>query len=257
MNISALSGHILFRGCILYIKSLSGGIMVKPEAKERIYLLVIIFSLLMCSAMIITMLSGEKPGITDEHVPVVRNIKDTENSYSKEVGSGDVNQPVTDADEKTQTSDLMPSASGKISISQDRINEKLEDFLPSGFPLKNCSINITDGMLQLEGETHREELIEYMQKKDKEGGLKYSAILMLLPEKLDIEAIFTVKNGTSGSAELKPQGFVLANREIGIDILPAKMIESLSKAVNKVISTAGEGYRFFALENGCVILEKI
>ena len=113
-------------------------------------------------------------------------------------------------------------------------------------------------MLSLKGETHTEELIQYLRSKDRNGGLsKYSAVLMFLPEKLDVEVVFAVQKGTSGKNELKIHKLVLADREIGVDLLPASMLESLSKAVVKAISNIREGYEFSSLENGAVILNKI
>lgn len=231
---------------------------MKPEAKERIYLLVIIFSLLMCSAMIVTMLSGEKPEIADRHVPVVRNIKDTGNMQTENEASDDGIQSETDLTEGEKKTDAALNVGGQISVTEDYINDKLEDFLPSGFPLKNGFADISNSMLSLKGETHTEELIQYLRSKDKNGGLsKYSAVLMFLPEKMDIEVVFAVQKGTSGKNELKIHKLVLADREIGVDLLPASMLESLSKAVVKAISNIGEGYEFSSLENGAVILNKI
>lgn len=231
---------------------------MKPEAKERIYLLVIIFSLLMCSAMIVTMLSGEKPETADRHVPVVRNIKETGNMQTEDGESDDRLQSATDLTEGEKNTDAALSVGGQISVTEDHINDKLEDFLPSGFPLKNGFVNISDGMLSLKGEANTEELIQYIRSKDKSGGFnKYSVVLMVMPEKFDIEVVFALKKGTSGKNELKTHKLVLADREIGVELLPASMIESLSKAVGKAISNIGEGYEFSSLENGAVILNKI
>ncbi len=218
---------------------------MRPEVKERVYLLVIIFSFFMCGAMIITMLSGQKPEQIEEHIPVVRNIKDTENIETIESDKTDVSQ----SNDK--------SAYNQIEITEEYINDRLLELLPSGFPLKNGSVSICDGMMILEGKADKEELVNYLQKKDNSGGVKYSVALLFLPEELAVEAVFGVNRGSGGSAELVTRSFVLSGKEIGADMLPANMSESISKAVNRAIRSIDEGYRLSGLKNGAVLLEKI
>lgn len=219
---------------------------MRPEVKERVYLLVIIFSFLMCGAMIITMLSGNRPEQIEEHIPVVRNIKDTEDVES------------VDSSDKTDFSQSNnKSAYNQMEITEEYINDRLMDLLPSGFPLKNGAVRICDGMMILEGKTEKQELIDYLQKKDNSGGVKYSVALLFLPDELALEAVFGVNRGSGGSTELVTRSFALSGKEIGADMLPANMSEGISKAVNKVIRSINEDYRLSGLKNGAVLLEKI
>ena len=52
---------------------------MKADVKERVYLLIIIFCVVMCAAMIVTMITGGVADRGEEHIPVNREIKvDTE-----------------------------------------------------------------------------------------------------------------------------------------------------------------------------------
>jgi len=118
---------------------------LKPEIKERVYLLIIIFCMFMCAAMVLTMITGGVKNGDETHVPVSRPIisdADTTDQNGEVVQNQDANQQDTSTspDDKDQGNVLSPNddgivqTEGQIAITEDFINEQWGRFLPSDFP---------------------------------------------------------------------------------------------------------------------------
>ena len=229
---------------------------MKPEVKERVYLLVIVFSMFMCGAMIITMLSGAKPVDAEEHIPVVRDIIQTEADDNLSVQNDHTDDAGTN-EQVAKDSDIVSVVDGQIGITEEYLNNKLEDILPSGFPLENTSVDIDVNGVTVKGDIKRDDLANYLKKGDKYD--KYSLILLLLPDVFDIEAVFMIEKGNSenNGAVISSDGISISGKKIDHESIPFEFTDIISGAVNKIIKECGDIYRFSGLEDGILLLEKI
>ena len=234
---------------------------MKPEVKERIYLLVIIFSVFMCSAMVITMLTGAKPENADVHIPVVRELLQSGVSQQDDMqysgGSIDY-QEKNDGDGKVSTdSDIVSVTDGQLGITEEYLSNKLEGILPSGFPLDNTAVNIDENGVSVRGEIERDSIAHYLKKVDKYD--KYAVILLLLPETFDIEISFALEQGSPDgkSVAISSDSISISGKTIDPSYIPKEMTDLISKAVNAVIKEYSGLYRFSGLEDGILLMEKI
>lgn len=228
---------------------------MKPEVKERIYLLVIVFSVFMCGAMIITMLSGTSPGDAEEHIPAVRDT--VENSISQQEDNADKTGNSDVGNKSATDSDIVSVTEGQLGITEEYLNRKLEDILPSGFPLDNTSVDIDVSGVTVKGEIIKDDLAIYLKQADKYD--KYSLILLLLPDSFDIEASFCVEKdaGASKGAVISSDGISISGKKVDPSSIPVEISDIVSRAVNAVIKECGDLYRFAGLEDGILLLEKI
>lgn len=243
---------------------------MKAEIKERVYLLIIIFCMFMCGAMVITMLTGEKPGENDEHVPAMREIivpqsdEDAggvaDNKDSTEADSNgpqdDKNTVINQSTEKNNGDAAADNS--QLAITEDFINGKLEDFLPSGFPLEKPRIDIdADGIITIKGKALRDELKKYLTESGNELSFKYSITLLMLPAEFDVEAAISVGEGKDGTLDIKPYSLSLSGNEVPADAFPKKITESISKTVNNVVTGIGDMFIFSGFEDGAILFEKV
>ncbi|MBQ2864920.1 MAG: hypothetical protein IJE90_00175 [Clostridia bacterium] len=233
---------------------------MKPEVKERVYLLIIIFSVFMCSAMIITMVSGTGMSEAEEHIPVLRDSMGTVDKVSDtdltdvQNNGGETNDT---EDSVSKDNNTASAQDGQLAVTEEYINERLEEHLPSGFPLKNTAILINDGGISVSGVIKKDELQSYLQNLDRNTTLKYSVALVFLPAEFDISAAFLVDKGEDGKVVIRSDGLTVAGKNIGADSVPDQIVNIISKAVNGTIGKVGEQYRFSGIESGVMLFEKI
>ena len=240
---------------------------MKPEIKERVYLLIIIFCMFMCTAMVLTMITGGVKNGDETHVPVSRPIisdVDTTDKNGEAVQNQDANQQDASLspDDKSQGDVLNPNGDGiiqtegQIAITEDFINEQWGRFLPSDFPLKNPELRISaDGIITVSGRVSKDELRAYLKDIGVKLGLRYSLALLLLPGNFDIEASLSVSEGSDGQLVIAPYSLYLSGKKIPISIFPRQITEILSNAVNGVISSIGGVFRFSGFEDGALLFQ--
>ena len=245
---------------------------MKAVIKERIYLLIIIFCVVMCGAMIVTMISGGAAEKGVEHIPVIREIKsdeqadngenETNNESSKQNNAEDSKESVKNGEEDTSNAKTptehhgINETSGQIAITEDFVNEQLGRFLPPAFPVKSTVVDIgADGIVTLSGMVNRDKLKGYLKDLGVDLGLKYSVALLMLPKEFDAEVELIVKeSGDKLTVDL--YSAELDAKNIPVSLFPGKVADVLSDAVNKMISSVDEVFEFYGFEDGAILFQK-
>ena len=104
---------------------------MKAVVKERIYLLIIIFCVVMCGAMIVTMVTGGVAEEGVEHVPVIREIKVDEQGDDGVKEANDENSKHSNAEEPKESAQngAEGTSDSKNTPQHEGINETNGDFL--------------------------------------------------------------------------------------------------------------------------------
>ena len=247
---------------------------MKADVKERVYLLIIIFCVVMCAAMIVTMITGGVADRGEEHIPVNREIKvDTEqesdldetinnnssvqdsNSNETQINKPSADDPKTDA--SSQEEQTSAETSSQVAITEEYVNEQLGRFLPSAFPVQTPSVDIgADGVVTLNGRVNRDKLKNYLKDLGVDLTLKYSVALLMLPKEFDAEVSLLLKEGENNKFSVQLKSATLDEKDVTISLFPQKVTDVLSNAVNGMVAGVGEVLEFSGFEDGAIILQK-
>lgn len=244
---------------------------MKNEAKEKVYLLIIIFCVVMCGAMIVTMITGGKADEGETHIPVVREgLNDTNEPIVDvdEEDNGDINNSedvsgdsttdkptnATDSNVNIETHQPADETNKKIAITEEYVNERLGELLPKSFPVNNPIVEIgADGLITLSGRVKRDKLKEYISDLGVDLGLKYSVALLMMPKELDAEVALTLNEGNDGKMYAKLKSASLSETEIPVSLFPQKVADVISNAVNRLITSVDGTFEFYGFEDGAIL----
>ncbi len=247
---------------------------MKADVKERVYLLIIIFCVMMCGAMIVTMITGGVTDAGEEHIPVNREIKvdveqesesdeTIENNSSVQGSSSNetqTNKPGEDNKQTDASSEEHQSSaetSSQVAITEEYVNEQLGRFLPAAFPVESPVVDIgADGIVTLNGRVNRDKLKNYLKDLGVDLNLKYSVALLMLPKEFDAEVSLLLKESEDNKFSVELKSAILDEREVPVSLFPQKVTDVISNAVNGMVAGVGEVLEFSGFEDGAIILQK-
>lgn len=249
---------------------------MRAEVKEKVYLLIIIFCVVMCAAMIVTMITDGRVENGEKHVPAMLEGITSENGekskYDENASILDTNDDIDETNEKTTadriendkiSSDkiehqIAEETSGQIAVTEDFINEKLVKFFPASFPINDPIIDIgADGVVTLSGELNRDELKSYLKKLGVDIGIKYSVALLMLPKEFDGELALDLTGEKDGTMRSSLKYAKLNGKDISLSMLPEKVTDVISDTVNKIVSNIAGELKFYGFEDGAILFKKL
>ena len=243
---------------------------MKNEVKEKIYLLIIVFCILMCGAMIVTMIKSPTVQVGEIHMPVMREDEYAENketiqpapSLEKDVDTvGENNGDVQSSKEEPElVGDPKQNEENdsRVAITEENINNEIEKYLPESFPVKSVNVDIdAGGEITLSGKVNREQLKNYLKGIGVDIGLKYSVALLMLPKDFEAVVSFDLIESKDGTIKTSIKSAVFNGKEIPVSAFPQKVANVVSDAVNKIITNIVGTFKFCGFEDGALFFEKV
>ncbi len=202
---------------------------MKSQAKERIYLLIMVFCLLICAVLLISVFLGQPilVSTTQIHRPVL---------------------PVSMGESR------LVQSGGEVVLSEEYLEEQLMTVLPHAFLLDDLSISIQkDGVIDVEVEAQKDQFKNFLADLGVELSLSQHLFFGLLPRTLEMELVL-VCTFEEGQLLVRPYSVGLNDEEITLDDFPAPLLAVLDEAVNTILQASGSGYDNVQFSDGAIIL---
>jgi len=199
---------------------------MQTSTKERIYLLIMVFSLMLCAVLLISVFC-DLPVATvsasaETHIPAMR-------AWPPQ-GGGAAGTP---AGAET------PATAGVI-ITEEALSAQITALLPVGFPMSEIGVDIeARGAMGLELELQRAGLKDYLESLGVQMGARQSLALSLLPDTLAVEAVLALSQSADGAVGLQLESVRVEDRAVEVDFLPPSLFEVLGSAVQAALSASG------------------
>ena len=195
------------------------------KTKERVYLLVVVFCLLMCAVLIANMLVGKPQG---------------DSGLSS--GGGNTHIPPRQLD----MSEVDTQAPNKdhMMISEEYFSQMLTQYLPKGFPAAEIKTDIAEsGKVTLTATMQKEDIQAFLEAQGMAFSTQQNLLFMLLPQVFDFEGIFQCSTGEDGGLLLVvPESISLNGSAIEIAQIPSSILDSIGTAANALL--VGTEYYF-------------
>lgn len=218
---------------------------MQEAVKQRIYLLVMVFSIFMVSVLVVSMALDKPIGIKSASIHVPPNVTISA-PKEQDGGQGFV----------FEVPDTEPLSTESKRITEEALMQEMAQHLPESFPLEAVQVDITaEGQVSFHTELKRKTIETYMEKAGIKLSLKQSIVFKLMPEAIEAEAVLLCQPDSDGGLLLlTPQKIVLNGTEIKADELPTGFIDEIGTAVNRLITAGGFYYSRVEFEDGAMVL---
>jgi hypothetical protein len=196
---------------------------MKSEAKERIYLLIIVFCLLLCAVLIASVLTG-KPVFT--------------------VRRGVYEPPMRER--RTQL-----ASGGGYTVTETLLAEKIKEYLPDAADVRaeisgSGSVDIYAGM-------SKDALKELIKQTGTKLTVRHRLAILLLPSELMLKASLECRSGESGMPEIRSCELWINEKSVNAD-----EFEAVGKIASGALSAAlraGGDFRSISFSDGAITVK--
>ncbi|MBQ9534359.1 MAG: hypothetical protein IJU78_00740 [Clostridia bacterium] len=193
---------------------------MKSEAKERVYLLIIVFCLLMCAVLIVSVLTGR---------PVF-------------VSGRSLYEPPL----REQTAQL--GAGGEYKVTEELLAEKIKEYLPDAAEVKAEIYG--SGSVNICAEMSKKALKELIKQTGTELTARHRLAMLFLPSELTLKAALECRNGEDGMPELRSCSLWINEKSVDVDDFEA-VGKVAAGALASALRTAGD-YRSISFADGAI-----
>ena len=195
------------------------------KTKERVYLLVVVFCLLMCAVLIVNMLVGKPQGGA---------------GVSYERGSAHIPPQQRQMSEV----DTQPPGKDHMMISEEYFSQMLTQYLPAGFPVSEIKADIAEtGKVTLTATAQKGDIEAFLKDQGVTLSAQQSVLFMFLPQTFSFEGAFQCSTGEDGGLLLVvPESISLNGSAIEIAQMPASILDAIGTAANALL--VGTDYYF-------------
>ncbi len=213
---------------------------MQTKTKERIYLLVIVFCLMMCGVLLISVFIG-KPimaaGEAEQHTPVVRL------SQAPLPASAAQNAP-------------QGAEPGGLEITGEYLAQRMSAYLPSGFPGEAVDVSITsDGSFGVGLSMTKSELKDYLKSSGISLGIRQAVAIGFMPDTIEVSAELSCKSADTYGIRLEPKRLSINNKNVDVSFMPQNIFDVLSGAINASIAYSGYDFAGIVFLDGAVLLK--
>lgn len=204
---------------------------MKSQAKERIYLLIMVFCVLMCGLLLYSVFAEEPILVSTRqiHTPVLR---------------------VTTMDGQTVVQQQVSR------ITEEEIQRQIASVLPQSFGEEHLQISIQeDGLLTLEVSAAKAELKQFLGDLGVDLSLKENLLLGMLPRQLQLRAAFLCSIQENGLLVLQPESFSINGKAMETTAVPQAILALLNAGVNTVLQSGGIDYSGLTFTDGAILLQ--
>ena len=201
---------------------------LQTSTKERIYLLIMVLSLMLCAVLLISVFCdlpvASVSASSATHIPAMRAMPPLRGSGSPGAPAGGM---------------------AAVTVTEDDLVAQIIALLPAGFPVSELDIDISArGALGLELAVSRAALKDYLKSLGVEMGARQSLALSLLPASLEVEAVLAVCQSADGAVDLALEAVRVEDRAVETDFLPPSLFEALSAAARAALEQSGRSLTF-------------
>ena len=214
---------------------------VNTKTKERIYLLIMVFCLLMCAILLISVFCD---------LPIVA-ISEVRQPHSPAVRTTGL---PTNATEPPAAQ--LPADGDTYKITSEYLQSQMIAYIPDSFPITAVEVEITSGgIFQLDMEVSKGDLKAYLESCGIKMGLKQTIAMGMLPDALEIEAaLLCTKAGRSG-IQLSVDSLAINDKTVGTGFLPENVFQVVSSSINAVLAYSGYDFSNVIFSDGAVYLK--
>ena len=215
---------------------------MQTSTKERIYLLIMVFSLMLCAVLLISVFCdlpvATVSASSETHIPAMR-------AWPPQGSGGDTGTP---AEAGT------PATAG-LTITEEALAAQITALLPVGFPMSEIEVDIeARGVVGLELELRRAGLKDYLESLGVQMGARQSLALSLLPDALAVEAVLALSQSADGAVGLQLESVRVEERAVEVDFLPQSLFEVLGSAVQAALSASGNAGQSITFGDGVLYI---
>lgn len=202
---------------------------MNSRVKERIYFLVMLFCLLICVALIVSVLLG-KPLATinrNVHYPAMRSLMLNAGAVSTAEGR------ILDE------SSLSDSVRLPITLSPEEVEVKI----------------YSDGKMSLYMAVSKDACREYFDTMGFDWDIQHTIVMGMLPEVIDINLLMQVKSVEGGDMQINVLSVFVDDKDIDLSFFPDTFYIDIKDAVKTAIADQAEGYSYILFKEGSIILQ--
>ena len=182
---------------------------------------------LVCSAVLLASVLTDRPlvAIAAQHLPVLRVERPAEDDTALSAAL-----PEEPAE---QVADV-----GGFVLTETFVENRLAQFLPAEFPVKDVEVSFDDGLVELSFDMERTGLKNYLKAKGAQLGTGQNLLLQMLPRQVEVEGDFALSADGAG-LHLTPVRLAAGERELSLAGLPKDTFSPLDVGLNALLENAG------------------
>lgn len=210
---------------------------MQSHTKERIYLLIMVFCLLMCAVLLISVFC-DLPLATvgpyyENHVPVMRITPD-----------------VTTVPPPAQL-----AGSDGFRVTAEELEGQMKSFIPQSFPTTQIDLDIQQrGAFVAALTVFKSDLKAYLEDCGVSMGIKQRFAISMLPDSLELEVSLLCASTGKNMVQLDIEQLSVNGKSVDTDFLPSNMFDVLGGAINASLAYTGYDYSDVVFEDGAVQL---
>lgn len=227
---------------------------MQSQTKERIYLLVMVFCLLMCAVLLISVFCDLPIAAIGPanalHAPVMRTgvVDGTDLGSVHPGGGGGGGTPA--AAQGPQTTEQ------GVAVTQEYLQVQMQSFIPQSFPATELEVEIeAGGSFELELVMHKDDMKQYLESCGVSMGLKQNLAMGLLPDAMAVEAVLQCTGADRAGVQLSVEALSVNDKSVEPDFLPANIFDVLSSAINASLAYSGYEWSDVVFADGVLYLK--